>query len=124
KCTGYCPISFQGYDPLGNAYWYTALDCTQPAPQPIIIVSADRSHRTGGNCDDCVDCIQQFIGKPGLAPLPAHLLAGSRSLRRAFRKGVPCPHNDFAKLDEFQPGPNSAVLAEYTAEFHHGGHKH
>jgi hypothetical protein len=99
-------------------YNYTALDCRLEGT-PSVQVSSRVPKQVGGDCDNCNDCIQAFIlTSQGQA---RSLLVGPSYLKRgAFRKGVPCPHNPFHKLDEYYPADNVAVLAEYTAEYKAG----
>jgi len=117
-CLGYCPISYQGYDSADRKYLFTAYDCTTgQVPPPLTIVRSSTYHNQGGDCANCVDCISHRSIKASPAGLPAHVLGGAHLSRRVFRKGVPHPKNPFARPDDFVPGPDSAVFAEYTAEY-------
>jgi hypothetical protein len=110
-CNGFCPDVYAGYDNVTHQYYFWGWLCGKP-PVPNSFGHDTRMHQLGGDCTNCVDCIQalrQGNGNP---------IAARKALpRKVYRKGVPHPRNSFHHADEFCPGPHCAVLADHTVEY-------
>lgn len=121
-CTGYCVTRFIGFD--GTYYWYWALDCTQPSPQPTVQISLQAPINNPlsklDTCETCHNCISVDMVKEHMATRAAN----STGFRPVYRKDVQHPGNPLNKPDAFLPAPNSAVIAEYTIAYQVEGHHH
>jgi hypothetical protein len=111
---GLCPEVFVGSG--GGVFWYKGhIDCNPNTPA---YGDDTRAHTTAA-CPACPDPIVTgaFSRAAPKSGAPLHLSASEAARRPVYHKGVPNPNNPCNRPDEFYPGPETMVLAEYTAEY-------